>query len=193
MNKSLVYLALALASTGLMGQTKIDGGIQTGLSLPVGDLKDKDQLGTNNFLGFHVGGHLDFNITDHHQVRGQITYHNLPGSRWGDPVQFKNDYTNLQVGADWVYNFTSPSAGGYFLAGANLNNIKVEFDGTPGSGSASQSGKLGVRVGGGYNFNSTFSLEGSYNQVNVDKFGSDGFGFDTASWLQVSAVFRFGH
>jgi hypothetical protein len=37
-----------------------------------------------------------------------------------------------------------------------------------------------------------FSLEGTLNQVFVDKNGSDGFGYDTATWAQVSAVFRFG-
>ena len=54
-----------------------------GLSLPVGNLKDKSGYGTNQFFGAHVGGHIDFNLTSHHQVRGQLTYHDLPGSGWG--------------------------------------------------------------------------------------------------------------
>ncbi len=191
MRKLITSGALALATVALSAQgVDINGGLHTGLSLPVGDLHDKTDYGTNQFFGAHIGGHLDFNITSHHQVRAEVTYHSFPGSRWGSGV--KNDYKDLQAGADWVYNFQNPSSGWYVLAGAHLNNIKVDYDAPGFSGSASQSGKLGVRGGGGYNFNKSFSLEGSLNQVNVEKYGSDGFGFDTATWLQVSAVFRFG-
>ncbi|WP_243303166.1 outer membrane beta-barrel protein [Geothrix oryzisoli] len=186
-------VALALALLGLpLAAQDITGGLQTGLSLPVGDLKDKTDFGTNQFFGAHIGGHLDFNITSHHQVRAQLTYHSLPGSGWGGPNDFTNDFKILQVGADWVYNFQSPNQGWYTIAGASLNSVKDDYSGNGFSGSASQSGKLGLRGGGGYTFSKMFSLEGTLNQVFVDKNGSDGLGFDTATWLQVSAVFRFG-
>ncbi|WP_243295496.1 outer membrane beta-barrel protein [Geothrix mesophila] len=186
-------VALALALLGLpLAAQDITGGLQTGLSLPVGDLKDKTDFGTNQFFGAHIGGHLDFNITSHHQVRAQLTYHSLPGSGWGGPADVNNDFKILQVGADWVYNFQSPNQGWYTIAGASLNSVKDDYSGNGFSGSASQSGKLGLRGGGGYTFNKMFSLEGSLNQVFVDKNGNDGFGFDTATWVQVSAVFRFG-
>ena len=186
-------IALSLALLGLpLAAQDITGGLQTGLSLPVGDLKDKDGYGTNQFFGAHIGGHLDFNITSHHQVRAQLTYHNLPGSGWGGNNDFTNDFKILQVGADWVYNFQSPNQGWYTIAGASINSVKNDWDGYGISGSASQSGKLGLRGGGGYTFNRMFSLEGTLNQVFVDKNGSDGVGFDTATWAQVSAVFRFG-
>lgn len=188
-------IALTLALLGLpLAAQDITGGLQTGLSLPVGDLKDKDGWGTNQFFGAHIGGHLDFNITSHHQVRAQLTYNNLPGSSWGGGSDYTNDFKILQFGADWVYNFQSPNQGWYTIAGASINSVKNEWDAAGFSGSASQSGKLGVRGGGGYTFNKMFSLEGSLNQVFVDKnpIGGDGFGFDTATWVQVSAVFRFG-
>jgi hypothetical protein len=186
-------IALSLALLGLpLAAQDITGGLQTGLSLPVGDLKDKDGYGTNQFFGAHVGGHLDFNLNSHHQVRAQLTYHNFPGSGWGGNNDFTNDYKILQVGADWVYNFQNPNQGWYTIAGASLNSVKNDWDGGGFSGSASQSGKLGLRGGGGYTFNRMFSLEGTLNQVFVDKNGSDGVGFDTATWAQVSAVFRFG-
>jgi hypothetical protein len=78
-----------------------------------------------------------------------------------------------------------------------LNSLKEDWEYTNGagrrvSGSASQSGNLGVRGGAGYTFNSFFSLEGTLNQVFVKQGGANGFGFDTATWAQVSAVFRFG-
>lgn len=194
MRRTLV-LALALSGIALSAQD-ITGGVYTGLSLPVGDLKDKSGLGTDQFFGAHVGGHLDFLITPHHEVRAQVTYVTFPGSGWGGPDDPKNDYSALQVGADWVYHFDTRRSGWYTVAGASLNSIKDDYEFNAGgfriSGSASQSGKLGVRGGGGYTFTPTFSLEGTLNQIFTDKGGSDGFGFDTATWIQVSAVFRFG-
>ena len=187
-------LATALTLTGLaLPAQDISGGVFTGLSLPVGDLNSKSGFGTNQFFGTHVGGHLDFTLTPHHEIRAQLSYHNLPGSDWGlgfDNAQ--NDFKILQVGADWVYHFQSPGRGWYTLAGASINNIKDDYNSNGFSGSASQSGRLGVRGGAGYAFNRMFSLEGTLNQVFVDKNGSDGFGFDAATWIQVSAVFRFG-
>lgn len=186
-------VALSLALLGLpLAAQNITGGLQTGLSLPVGDLKDKSDFGTNQFFGAHIGGHLDFALTPHHEVRAQLTYHSLPGSGWGGFSNVQNDFKILQAGADWVYHFQSASQGWYTIAGASLNSIKDDYSGAGFSGSASQSGKLGVRGGGGYTFNRMFSLEGTLNQVFVDKNGGDGFGFDTATWAQVSAVFRFG-
>ena len=186
-------LAATLAFGGMaLAAQDINGGVYTGLSLPVGDLKDKANSGTNQFFGAHVGGHLDFTLTPHHEVRAHVTLQKFPGSGWGGSADFQNDYTALQVGAVWVYHFQSPRLGWYTVAGASLNSIKGEFDSTAGSFSASQSGKFGVRGGGGFAFTPTFSLEGTLNQIFVDKGGRDGFGFDTATWVQVSAVFRFG-
>lgn len=184
-------VALSLALLGLpLAAQDITGGLQTGLTLPVGDLKDKSGAGTNQFFGAHVGGHLDFNLTPKHQVRAQLTYHNLPGSEWGGLYQV--DYKILQIGADWVYHFQSPSQGWFTIAGASINSVKADIDGNGFSASASQSGKVGVRGGGGFTFNKSFSLEGTLNQVMVDKNGAEGLGYDTATWIQVSAVFRFG-
>ncbi len=191
MRTSLTTLALLLTGAVISAQD-INGGLHTGLSLPVGDLSDKADLGTNQFFGAHIGGHLDFNITPHHQVRGHVTYHTFPGTRWSSG--WKNDYKDLQFGAEWVYNFQNPSAGWYVLAGAHINNLKVDADRDrfpyP-SYTSSQSGKFGIRGGGGYNFNRSFSLEAHLNQVSVEKYGGDPFYFDTATWAQVSAVFRF--
>ncbi len=197
MRKLISSSVLALATAALSAQgVDINGGLHTGLSLPVGDLHDKADLGTNNLFGAHIGGHLDFNITPHHQVRAHLTYNRFPGSSWGGGFDAQNDYSNFQVGADWVYNFQNPGSGWYTVAGASVNSFKDEYEFNTGggrvSGTASQSGRLGIRGGAGYTFNKTFSLEGTLNQVSVDKNGSDGFGFDSATWLAVSAVFRFG-
>ena len=194
MKKLLASALLALATASLPAQSvDLNGGVTAGGAFPVGDLYNKDSAGTNNFFGAQVGGHLDFNITSHHQVRGHLDYVYMPGSRWGSGV--KADFRTLQVGADWVYNFQSPDAGWYTIAGGSINDVKASYDvDAPGGGftaDASQSGRFGVRGGAGYSFNRSFSLEGTLNQVFVDKNGNDGFGFDTATWIGVSAVFRF--
>ncbi len=192
MKKLLASAFLTLASTGLAAQSvDISGGITAGAALPVGDLNSKDSYGTNAFFGAQVGGHLDFNLTPHHQIRAHLDYLTMPGDRWGSG--WKNDYKTLQAGADWVYNFDSPESGWYSVAGASVNQMKVSYDNRNlgVSGSASQSGQLGVRGGAGFTFNPNFSLEGTLNQVFVDKNGDNGFGFDTATWIGVAAVWRF--
>jgi len=189
-------LTLVLVALPLSAQ-QMTGGLWTGLSLPVGDLQDKPGLGTNQLLGSHIGGHLDCNLTAHHQVRGHLTYQDFPGSGWGGLTDDRNHYQTLQFGADWVYHFQGPLRGWYSVAGASLNSIKNEWgaataQGRRIGGSPSQSGKLGVRGGAGYTFTKRVSLEGTLNQIFVDASGSNGFGFDTATWVQVSVVFRFG-
>ena len=194
--RRLLALSLVLTGAALSAQN-ITGGVYTGLSFPVGDLKDKADFGTNQFFGAHVGGHLDFTLTSHHQVRAHLTYQNFPGSGWSSYGAGQNDYKALQAGADWVYHFQNPDLGWYTIAGASVNTIKndwkyINSGGFRVSGSSSQSGRIGVRGGGGFAFSKSFSLEGTLNQISVDKNGSDGFGFDTATWAQVSAVFTFG-
>lgn len=186
--------ATILALTGMtLSAQDINGGVFTGLSLPVGDLQNKSDYGTNQLFGTHVGGHLDFTLTPHHEVRAQLSYHSLPGSDWASGFGgIQNDFKILQVGADWVYHFQNPRQGWYTIAGASINSIKDDYTFYNLSGSATQSGRFGVRGGGGYTFNKLFSVEGTLNQIFVDQNGSDGFGFDTATWVQVSAVFRFG-
>ena len=188
-------LAALLAGSALAAQTPTIN-LATGLSLPMGDLKDRADFGTNQFFGTHLGGQLNFAITSRHAVRAQLTYQHFPGSSWGGFAAARNDFGALQAGADWVYQLDQPYRGWYTIAGASLNQVKDSWDYVNGagrrvSGSSSQGGKLGVRGGGGYAFSRRFALEGTLNQIFVDANGGDGFGFDTATWIQVSAVFRF--
>ena len=99
-----------------------------------------------------------------------------------------------QFGADYVFNADSPSRGGYFLVGLNVNRVKAtaKVSYSPDI-ELTQSGRGGFRIGGGYSFNRVFSLEAHLNSVAMDKNGPDGLGYDAITWLAVSAVFRFGH
>ena len=170
-----------------------------GLNFPTGDFADKktpygDYLGANGGLGVHFGGHLDFNFTQNHQLRLIL---NANGFASKEQTIFGNTQQNTfgvaQLGADYVFNLTSPSHGGYFFAGLNVKKVKATYElaGYP-DVEANQSGRLGLRVGGGYTFNRVFSLEGHLNSVSVEKNGGDGMGMHALTWLSVSAVFRFG-
>lgn len=196
MRTTLALALICLAPATVQAQ-KLDlrGGLYTGLSLPVGDLYSKESIGTNRFFGSHIGGHLDFNITPNHQVRGHVVYIDMPGATW-EATKVTHDFDMLQLGADWVYNFQNPSMGWYSIAGVTVTRIRndysIELPGTVSIGTATQEGRFGLRGGAGYSFNKLFALEATLNHVEVEKDGADGFGFDTAQWLQVSAVFRWG-
>ncbi len=200
MRRLMLPLCL-LAGTSLMAQSvRLNGGLQVGFSQPTGDFADKrdfngDYLGANEGLGLHFGGHLDFNFTQHHQLR-LIANVNGFASKKQDIYSggyydgtLQNSFGIAQLGADYVYNAGSPSRGGYFLAGLNLNQVKVKHElSNYLDEEVTKSGRVGFRVGGGYNFTRTFSLEGHFNSVSVDK---SGMGYDAITWVAVSAVFRF--
>jgi hypothetical protein len=203
---SAVLLAL-LASAGVdLAAQNLTGGLYTGLSLPMGDLKDRRVWGTGEAVGAHLGGYLDFSLAAHHQLRAHLTFQNFPGSNWETPFGFhnKNAYTDLQAGADWIYRIQGSGRGWYTLVGASLNNLRNERDyifitgpfptqqASQVRSTQSQNGRIGFRGGAGFTFNRTFALESTLNQVLVDSGGPNGFGFTTATWVQVSAVFRFG-
>ncbi|MBK9795548.1 MAG: hypothetical protein IPP58_03470 [Holophagaceae bacterium] len=199
-------LALSLlATTGLWAQgVRVNGGLQAGLSLPTGDFADKkasdgNYLGANDGAGAHFGGHLDFNFTPHHQLRLMAQSNGFASKKqdtfsggFYDGTR-QNTFGVAQFGADYVFNAGSPSRGGYFLVGVNVNRViaKAEFS-FYGDSEVTQSGRPGLRIGGGYTFNRVFSLEGHLNSVSVEKNGIDGLGYDAITWLAVSAVFRFG-
>ena len=202
----LPCIALALlATSGLLAQNvRFNGGMQVGLALPTGDFANKkaaggEFLGANDGLGLHFGGHFDFNFTPHHQLRLIVNVNGFASKQQDiysgglyDGTR-QNAFGIVQVGGDYVFNAGSPSRGGYFLAGLNLNKVKAtaDYSSYP-DPEINQSGRLGLRVGGGYTFNRVFSLEGHLNSVSVDKSGPDGLGYDAISWVAVSAVFRFG-
>lgn len=195
MKMFLPILTLSLAATGLHAQkVEVRGGVLAGLSSPIGDLNNKHNYGTNSMLGINVGGHLDIHFNRHHQLRPHLTYTHMPGSEWSNVgPDFKNKFSTMQLGADWVYSFDHPDRGLYSVLGLSFAQIKreIEVNGFS-AGTYTQSGKLALRGGLGYSFSPLFGLEGHVNQAQVTTGGNDGFGFDTATWMQVSAVWRFG-
>jgi hypothetical protein len=121
----LTALTLSLLAPCLMAQgVRTNGGLQVGLSLPTGDFADKkasngDYLGANEGAGLHFGGHFDFNFTPNHQLRLILNSNGFASKKQNiftggayDGTQ-QNTFGVLQFGADYVFNATSPSRGGY--------------------------------------------------------------------------------
>ena len=186
-------LAVTLAFMGMALSTQdTSGGVYTGLSLPVGDLNDKSGLGTNQFVGTQVGGHLDFTLSPNHEVRAQVTYHNLPGSDWGtangsaqndlDPAGWRGLGLPLpEPKQRLVHHCRSLSQ----LPQGQFQRIRFQRQRQTERRDRHPRGRR-------YTFSKIFFLEGTLNQIFVDLKRSHGIGFDTATWVQGSAVFRFG-
>lgn len=202
----LRHLSLVLlASSGLMAQgLQTNWGLQGGLSFPAGDFAGKqagngDYLGAHEGGGFHLGGHFDFDFTRNHQLRLMLNLTAIAGKKQDTYSGGLYDGTRQnifgvgQFGADYVFNATSPSRGGYFLVGLNVNRVtarsEYSFHATE---TITQSCLPGFRVGGGYTFNRVFSVEGHVNRVSVEKSGQEALGYDAVTWVAMSAVFRFG-
>lgn len=197
--RAVPLFPLLLACSGLAAQHyPVTGGVQVGLSLPVGDFADTRDasgayLGANEGSGLHLGGHLDFSPALHHQLRLVLNVHGFasreqdlygPGGYQGTR---QNTFSVTQLGADYVYLLGAPDRGAYVLAGVSVNQVKAKADFSLYADTEStESGRFGARIGGGYAFNRAFSLEGHANRVSSD------LGFGALTWVGVSAVFRFG-
>jgi len=196
------YRALACAAftaiTASAQSTVINGGMQVGLNFPVGDFASKKEsgyfVGANQGLGINWGGHLDFNYNPNHELRLILNFNGFASKE--QDVYFgtqQNKFSITQLGADYVYNVTSYLRGGYFLVGLNFNRVDARYQFSAlGNAETTQTGRVGFRIGGGYNFNRVFSLEGHLNNVSVQKDGDDGLGMDAISWAAVTCSFRFG-
>ena len=164
-------------------------GLLAGLNRSYGELHHNQYLGTNSCFGGHAGMEIEIPLSEKNDFRAQLVFHAFPGIRL-DNVNQKNNYTNIQLAADWVHSFSMSKRHAYFLAGATLNRIHANDEGIF-SNSTTQSGALGLRVGGGFAFAKNFRLEGHFNQVMVKRNGTEGLGFTPAQWLQISTIFHF--
>jgi hypothetical protein len=184
-------------------------GVTGGLSLPTGDLKTLDGVGTNKSTGFNVGIQVSKELDKHNEIRGSLTYHKFGSSDWNYGFDYygynintaiNNKYENLSVGVDWLYHFTSCDEGLYSILGVSANKMTCKWDGAmtatgygetydlgSASGSYNHTG-IGLKAGLGYAINRNVAIEATYNRVCLDK---DKFGFNGADWIGVGVVFKF--
>lgn len=188
--KSACLLILSLTALGASDSPRF--GVVAGLASPMGELRHNDQLGTHSSFGAHLGLVAQGRLNDQNELRGQLTYLSFPGHSLFASKAWP-DYTGLQMGLDWVHGFRGLDRSAYILVGVTVNRFHVspggQFAGS--TGSQTQSGALGGKVGGGFAFSRRFRLEGQFNQVQIKRFGDSGMGFTPAQWVQASAIFQF--
>lgn len=189
MNKWL-HIAFFALSLPLWSQSGPRVEVAAGVDRPYGELAHHEYLGCGSPLGFNLAAGLVGRFGTREAWRAHVTYHHFQGQRW-KAVDQANDYDILQLGGDWIHGLESLDRDIFFLLGGHVSRFKAAYDGPLLHGSQSQSGALGVRLGGGYAFSRAFRLEGSYNQSQLKRYGSDGLGFTPAIWVQVSAIFQF--
>jgi hypothetical protein len=206
---SIATLLAEAVPPPVMEDSGVKFGITGGLSLPTGDLKGLDGIGTNNSTGFNIGLQVSKEINKNNEIRANLIYHKFGASDWNYGFDYygykinetvKNKYDNLSVGVDWLYHFNSCDEGFYTILGLSANKMSCSWNGSitasgygenynlaEGSGSYSDT-SIGLKLGAGYAFNKNFAVEATYNTVALSK---EKFGFDNASWAGVGLVYRF--
>jgi hypothetical protein len=203
---SKTYAAPTTFMAPASDEPKFKLGVVGGFAFPIGDLQNKEGLGTNNPLGSQYGIQLSYDLDKHNEIRGSVTYGNLPGTKWsnsqttGDGYNvtqyLKNNYKALTIGGDWLYHFNTTENGLYSVLGASFTRASCDssysatMEGYP-IQKASYSGSqncLGLKAGLGYAFNKNVSLEGTYNYLNLN---SDSGFSNGASYLGLAVVIKF--
>ena len=181
--RSLSLTALALGSLGRQAQEGPRFGLQATLSLPQGDLKDA----VDSKMGYGVGAHVTFDLQGGHMIRPRLDATWYPKYTVSDAFGSASvTYSNLSLGADYLYFVEGKPQGLYFTGGLSAVQWKGEASvnvlGISGSDSETTT-KLGLAAGLGYQFNKTVGAELRYQTSKV----WDG----NANSLQAGVTFRF--
>jgi opacity protein-like surface antigen len=182
--RTLAMLAAVLAAPALSAQEGPRFGLQAGLNIPQSDLKDA----VDSKLGFNIGAHGTFDLRGGHMLRPRLDYTWFPEySVGGGGASASFKFSNISLGADYLYFVEGKPQGFYFTGGLALMHWKEEVSASiPGylSYSASETtNKLGLAAGVGYQFNPTVGAEVRYLKSSAWEGDLD--------MIQVGATFRF--
>ena len=178
--QSLSRPALAfLAAVALAAPLKAEEprfGVQALVNAPLGDLKDF----VDSKPGVGVGVHGTFDLGLGNMVRPRLDFNVYPEANFPG---LKNNASNLSLGADYLY-FIAGRPEGLYLTGG-LAAVRWSFSQDAGFGKVStDTTKLGLALGAGYQWNRTVGGELRFTSSKVDS----GFQADA---LQVGVMLRF--
>ncbi len=179
--QSLSRFALAtLAAAALAAPLKAEEprfGVQGMVNAPLGDLKDF----VDSKPGLGVGVHGTFDLGAGNMIRPRLDFNYFPEATLSG---IKNNATNFGLGADYLF-FIAGKPEGFYLTGG-LSAVRWSFSSeAPGYGKIStDTTKLGIAVGAGYQWNPTVGTEVRYTYSKIDS------GF-TADALQAGVTIRF--
>ena len=182
--RTLAMLAAVLAAPALSAQEGPRFGLQAGLNIPQSDLKDA----VDSKLGFNIGAQVTFDLRGGHMLRPRLDYTWFPEySVSGGGASASAKFSNISLGADYLYFVEGKPQGFYFTAGAAAIQWKMEVSvSVPGFGSGSTSEtttKLGLAAGVGYQFNQDRRCRSRYLKSSAWEGDLD--------MIQVGATFRF--
>ena len=147
-------LALALASTAVMAQD-VKLGVQAQANLPLGDLKDA----VDSKVGIGVGVHAQFPLGNGMAIRARGDFNTWPET---DVFPAKNKVSNLNLGGDFLFYVEGKDTSGvYFLGGLSMVRWSYEVK-VAGEKRNYDSTHLGLSMGLGYQWNSTFGTEARF-------------------------------
>ncbi len=181
--RTFALVAAALAAPALVAQEGPRFGLQAGLSLPQGDLKDA----VDSKMGFSGGAHMTVGFAGGHMLRPRVDYVWFPEYSVSMPgASASTKISGLSAGADYLYFVEGKPQGFYLTGGLALVQWKTEVSGSFLGYSVSASDtttKLGIAVGAGYQFNRTVGAEVRYQTSKAEDI--------TLDTLQLGLTFRF--
>lgn len=151
-------------------------GVQGLVNVPMGDLKDF----VDSKPGPGFGIHGTFDLGDGHMLRPRLDYGVYPEASF---ATVKQTASYLSLGGDYLYFIAGKPEGLYFTAGVAAMRWSFEhkdalLDVT------SNTTKVGLAIGGGYQWNATLGTEARFVHSRID----GGFQADA---LQVAVTIRF--
>jgi hypothetical protein len=168
-------LVLAAATLSLQAEPP-RYGVQGLVNIPLGDLKDY----LDSKPGPGVGIHGTFDLGDGHMVRPRLDYGLYPEASFAT-VKQKASY--LSLGGDYLYYIAGKPEGLYLTGG--LSAVRWSFEHSDALTSVkTDTTKLGLAVGAGYQWNATVGTEGRLLQSRI----ASGF---QATALQAGVTIRF--
>lgn len=201
MNTRIAASLLALGLLPLTGKEAPRFGLQGGIVLPEGDLKQ----GVDSKQGFSLGVHCTFDLGNGFAVRPRIDYLQFPSwkrsssysslgtSYWSNA---STQFSHTAIGVDGLVHPTENQKAFYLLGGISYIAWKGAYDSSYGlSGPGGNTdiresdsrtwNKPGISVGVGYGIGTRGFLEARYT---LSKIGDDD---SSANLVVIGAGFRF--
>ncbi|MDP1832974.1 MAG: outer membrane beta-barrel protein [Geothrix sp.] len=172
---SLSTLAILAAALSLQAEAP-RYGVQGLVNIPLGDLKDY----ADSKPGPGIGIHGTFDLGDGHMLRPRLDYSVYPEASF---ATVKQTASNLSLGGDYLYFIAGKPEGIYLTAG--LSAMRWSFEHRDALTTVnSNTTKLGLAAGVGYQWNATVGTEGRFVHSRI----ASSFQADA---LQVGVTVRF--
>ncbi|QHL87739.1 outer membrane beta-barrel protein [Nibribacter ruber] len=161
MKKLILLVAAVFTVSFAQAQGGIKLGLKAGANLASFSGEDADDA--KNKFGFHVGGFLDYGISEMVSIRPEVLY-SMKGAKYkedGDEGSFNLNYIDVpvlvRINADQLFFEFGPTLSFLVKSEAEMGDFKVDM------GDAMKKTDFGYAAGLGYNFTEKVGLGLRYN------------------------------